>query len=112
MSGGIDFRSMRRPILLLAALAAFACGGGSSIPADADLADYTFVEQDVPFIGVDDLKGWIDAGHADDVVFLDNRNSMTFREQRIEGARLVPTDQVEAALPSLPLNKWLIFYCT
>jgi hypothetical protein len=45
-------------------------------------------------------------------VFIDNRNSILFQDQRIEGARLVPTDRMDLQLSSLPLNKWLIMYCT
>lgn len=98
------------PTVALAAVA-LACGGPSVDP-DASLSDYTYVEQDVPFIDPDVLRAWIQAGHESDVVFIDNRNSLLFQQQRIAGARLIPTDRVDIQLSSLPLNKWLIMYCT
>ena len=64
------------------------------------------------FVTAEDLHGWMEAGHADEVVFIDNRNLFTFEQRRIAGARLIPTDDVELSLGSLPLNKWAVFYCT
>lgn len=102
---------MRRPIpAALLALAAFACGGG--VEPGTPLEELTFQEQEVPFVNADDLHDWMEAGNQDQVVFVDNRNAFTFDQLRIEGARLVPTDRVDIALGGLPLNKWLIFYCT
>lgn len=94
------------PVLLV-----LACGGPRVDP-DASLSDLTYQEQGVPFVDPDDLRAWMQAGHADEVVFVDNRNGFAFQQLRIEGARLVPTDGVEANLGSLPLNRWLIMYCT
>lgn len=72
----------------------------------------TYEERDVLFVNPDDLHAWIEAGHPDDVVFVDNRSQFVFEEKRIQGARLIPTDRIPAAIGSLPLNKWLIMYCT
>jgi hypothetical protein len=103
---------MRAPLstLTLAAVA-LACGGPSVEPG-TPLTEFVYQEQDVPFVNVDDLRAWMEAGNEGEVVFIDNRNSILFQDQRIEGARLVPTDRMDLQLSSLPLNKWLIMYCT
>lgn len=104
---------MRRThvILLLAATVPLACGGPSVDPA-TPFTELTYQEQGVPFIDAGDLYGWMESGHEDDVVFVDNRNAFAFQQQRIEGARLIPTNDLEASLGKLPVNKWAVFYCT
>lgn len=104
---------MRRThvILLLAATVPLACGGPSVDPA-TPFTELTYQEQGVPFIDAGDLYGWMEAGHEDEVVFVDNRNAFAFQEQRVEGARLIPTNDLETALGKLPVNKWAVFYCT
>lgn len=99
-----------QPLPLLAALLALACG--PSVDPDTPFAELTYEEQGVPFIDAGDLHGWMEAGHQDDVVFIDNRNSYTFQQQRIRGARLIPTEDVGNAIGTLPVNKWAVFYCT
>lgn len=86
-----------------------ACGGAELDP-NAPLP--TYEERDVLFVEPDDLHAWIEVGHAEDVVFVDNRNQFVYEESRIQGARLVPTERVKSAIGTLPLNKWLIMYCT
>ena len=97
-------------LTLLAAAVVFACGG--EIDPAAPLSTHRDEERDVTFVTAEDLHGWMEAGHENEVVFIDNRNLFTFEQQRIAGARLIPTDDVEPSLGSLPLNKWAVFYCT
>ncbi len=103
---------MRRNAILatLAAATLLACGG--EIDPNAPLETHRNEERDVTFVTPEDLHDWMEAGHADEVVFIDNRNLFTFEQQRIVGARLIPTDDVANSLGSLPLNKWAVFYCT
>ena len=86
------------------------CGG--EIDPNAPLPTHRNEEREVTFVTAEDLHDWMDAGHENEVVFIDNRNLFTFEQQRIAGARLIPTDDVELSLGSLPLNKWSVFYCT
>lgn len=106
---------MRMPLsfvtIAILAFAGLACGGPSVDP-DTPFSELTYREQGVPFVDAEDLHAWMGAGHADDVVFVDNRNAPTFRQQRIEGARLVPTAEVRQSIGGLPMNKWLVMYCT
>ena len=88
-----------------------ACGGASADP-DAPLDTYEEAGRGVLFVDPDDLHEWMEAGHDDEVVFVDNRNAFTFEQQRIAGARLIPTDQMARSVGSLPLNKWIVLYCT
>ena len=97
-------------LTLLATALLLACGG--QVAPHAPLATHRDEERDVTFVTAEDLHGWMEAGHADEVVFIDNRNLFTFEQRRIAGARLIPTDDVELSLGSLPLNKWAVFYCT
>lgn len=99
------------PLLLLAAVVPLACGGPSVDP-DTPFTELTYEERGVPFIDADELHAWMEAGNADDVVFVDNRNAFAFQQQRVEGARLIPTDEFPNALGKLPVNKWAVFYCT
>jgi hypothetical protein len=105
-------RVMRTNAILatLAAATLLACGG--EIDPNAPLETQRNEERDVTFVTPEDLHDWMEAGHADEVVFIDNRNLFTFEQQRIAGARLIPTDDVANTLGSLPLNKWAVFYCT
>ncbi len=88
-----------------------ACGGVQVDP-NAPLPTTREEARNVSFVDAGTLHAWIDAGHRGDVVFIDNRDPFAFEQQHIEGARVVPTDKIEDALPALPLNKYLIFYCT
>lgn len=94
----------------LALAAALACGG--SVDPNAPLETHRDEGRDVTFVTPEALRGWMEAGHEDEVVIVDNRNVFTFEQQRIRGARLISTDDVQASLASLPLNKWVVFYCT
>jgi hypothetical protein len=92
------------------AILAFACGG--TVDPNAPLETHRDEERNVTFVTPEALRGWMEAGHAEEVVIVDNRNLFAFEQQRIAGARLIPTDDVESSLGSLPLNKWAVFYCT
>ena len=100
---------MRR-LTFLATAILLACGG--EMDPNAPLETHRNEERDVTFVTAGDLHDWMEAGHENEVVFIDNRNLFTFEQQRIAGARLIPTDDVELSLGSLPLNKWAVFYCT
>jgi hypothetical protein len=104
---------MSRSILLFLtrgiALGFFACGGADVDPS-APLP--TYEEREVLFVDPDKLYSWMEAGHREDVVFVDNRFQSVFEQSHVEGARLMPTDRVKSSIGTLPLNKWLIMYCT
>jgi len=102
---------MRKVPISIALSAVLACGGGGVDPNDP-LETHRDEVRGVTFVTPESLHDWMEAGHAGDVVIVDNRNLFTFEQQRIAGARLIPTDDVERSLGSLPLNKWAVFYCT
>lgn len=101
---------MRGLTLIPIAATLLACG--SKVDPNAPLETHRNAERGASFVTAEALHDWMEAGHADEVVFIDNRNLFTFEQQRIAGARLIPTDDVESSLASLPLNKWAVFYCT
>ncbi|MBW3660609.1 MAG: hypothetical protein KY397_03130 [Gemmatimonadetes bacterium] len=104
---------MRRMVALLSLAAVFALAcGGPEVDPETPFSELTYQEQGVPFIDADRLHAWMEAGHADDVVFIDNRNAYSFEQQRIRGARLIPTSDVQNSLGKLPVNKWAVHYCT
>lgn len=86
---------------------AIGCGGAAADP-DAPLETYT--EQAVLFVDAGDVHRYMDSGN--EVVFVDNRNSFSFQRERIAGARLIPTGAMARSVGSLPLNKWIVLYCT
>ena len=86
---------------------AIGCGGAAADP-DAPLETYS--EREVLFADVGDVRRYMDAGN--DVVFVDNRNSFSFQRERIAGARLIPTESMARSVGTLPLNKWIVLYCT
>lgn len=98
--------------ILLAVCAFLAACGGPDVDPSASLDELATREREVLFVGPDELRAWMEAGHEDDVVFVDNRSAFEFEELRIEGARLIPTDRMEASVRTLPTNKWAVFYCT
>jgi hypothetical protein len=97
-------------LILLTVAALVACG--AEIDPAAPLPTHRDEEREVTFVTPEDLHDWMEAGHENEVVFIDNRNLFTFEQKRVAGARLIPTDDVEKSLGSLPLNKWAVFYCT
>lgn len=99
------------PIPIALAVVLAACGGPNVDPS-ATFDELTYQEREVPFVDADVLHAWMEAGHADEVVFVDNRNSFAFQQQRIRDARLIPTEEVGTSMGKLPVNKWAVFYCT
>ena len=100
---------MRRfltPLIVIPVLLA-ACSGGD-VPA-GELAVYE-EERGVLFVEPGNVRDFTEAGN--DVVFVDNRNAFTFQQSHIAGARLIPTGEMERSIGGLPLNKWIVFYCT
>lgn len=100
---------MRRLVMASIVLPALlaACSEGSAPPGE--LAVYE-EERGVLFVEPEGVREFTEAGH--DVVFVDNRNAFTFQQSRIAGARLIPTGDMERSIGGLPLNKWIVFYCT
>ncbi len=100
-------------VLLLATVASLltACSRGAS--ADEPLRTFTIGDRtgEIPWVTARSVHDYLEAGH-EDVVFVDNRNAFAFSQKRIENAQLVPTSRIEQELPSLPLNAWLVMYCT
>lgn len=99
---------MRRILCLIIIPALLAACSGAEAPAD-QLAVYE-EERGVLFVEPESVREFAEAGN--DVVFVDNRNAFTFQQSRIEGARLIPTGDMERSIGGLPLNKWIVFYCT
>jgi hypothetical protein len=87
---------------------AIGCGGAT---ADPDAPLETYLEREVLFVDPGDVRRYMDAGN-NDVVFVDNRNSFSFQQERIARARLIPTAAMARSVGSLPLNKWIVLYCT
>lgn len=100
---------MARTALLFVLAAILACGESRS--TDAPLEVRQDAERGVAFVEPEELHDYIEAGN-DDVVFVDNRNAFSYEQQRISGSRLIPTDRMARSLGSLPLNKWIVLYCT
>jgi hypothetical protein len=103
------WRSVRRLVTTSIVLPALfvACSGGDAPPGE--LAVYE-EERGVLFVEPESVREFTEAGN--DVVFVDNRNAFTFQQSRIAGARLIPTGEMERSIGGLPLNKWIVFYCT
>jgi hypothetical protein len=97
-------------LLILSLIAVAAACGGADVDPSAPLPTYD--EREVLFVDPELLHAWMEGGHQDDVVFVDNRSQLLYQQSHIEGARLVPTENVRSAIGTLPLNKWLIMYCT
>lgn len=98
-----------RLVPLLVVLSLLACGGrGSDAPLEVTLEE----ERGVAFVDPKELHAFMEAGHEDEVVFVDNRNAFAYSQSRIAGARLMSTDEVQRSVGNLPLNKWVVMYCT
>ena len=92
-------------LIALAGLAACSAGGESS----GELNVYE-EERGVLFAKPESVRDYTEGGNA--VVFVDNRNAFVFQQKHIVGARLIPTGEMGRSVGSLPLNKWIILYCT
>lgn len=99
---------MRRLLTTAIVLPLFAACAGADAPP-GELAAYE-EERGVLFVEPESVREFTEAGN--DVVFVDNRNAFTFQQSRIAGARLIPTGDMERSIGGLPLNKWIVFYCT
>lgn len=105
MKGLRTLTELAATLILVAGLAA--CSGSEAPPGE--LAVYE-EERGVLFVEPESVRDYTEAGN--DVVFVDNRNAFTFQQSRIAGARLIPTGDMERSIGGLPLNKWIVFYCT
>jgi rhodanese-related sulfurtransferase len=47
-----------------------------------------------------------------EVLIIDTRSEIAFKESRIKGAILVPVGDVAAKADELPRNKMIVTYCT
>ena len=98
-----------RPLTLASIGMLLACG--SRDPA-APLQVTHDEARGVAFVEPEEVRGYVEAGHADEVVFVDNRGAFAYSQARIAGARLMPTNEMPRSVGNLPLNKWLVMYCT
>lgn len=96
-----------RMFLSLLVVGATACGGTA---ADPDAPLRTYEERGVSWVEVDAVEDYLDAGNS--VVFVDNRNAFAFEQLRIAGSRLIGTDAMARSVGTLPLNQWIVLYCT
>lgn len=99
---------MKWPIAALILLTGLAACSDPGAPG-GELAVYE-EERGVLFVEPESVREFAEAGS--DMVFVDNRNAFTFQQSRIAGARLIPTGEMERSIGGLPLNKWIVFYCT
>jgi hypothetical protein len=102
------WRAMKWLTAALILLTGLAACSDTGAPA-GELAVYE-EERGVLFVEPEKVRDYTEAGN--DVVFVDNRNAFTFQQSRIAGARLIPTGDMERSIGGLPLNKWIVFYCT
>jgi 3-mercaptopyruvate sulfurtransferase SseA len=72
----------------------------SPVTAPADTA---------PRISVEELHKLYEKG---EVLVIDTRSEIAFKESRIKGAILVPVADVSAKADELPRNKMIVTYCT
>ncbi|PYS97985.1 MAG: hypothetical protein DMF63_18200 [Acidobacteria bacterium] len=64
---------------------------------------------DAPRISLADAKKAYDAGN---VVFVDVRDAMAYKQEHIKGALHIPISEAEANQDKLPKNKKIIVYCS
>ncbi len=60
-------------------------------------------------VSLDDAKSAFDAGTA---VFLDVRTVASYQQSHIEGALLIPEEEIATRLSELDPSDWIITYCT
>ena len=67
---------------------------------------------EAPRITVNEVKKRMDAGET--FTFIDTRNPQAFSESDtiLPGAIRLPLDQLDKKLPSIPMNKAVVAYCT
>jgi rhodanese-related sulfurtransferase len=63
---------------------------------------------DVARISVNEAKAQVEAGQA---IFVDVRSEISYDQLRIEGATLMPSNEVVERYDELPADKLVIFYC-
>lgn len=97
-----------RNLVPLLAITAIACGGAA---ADPDAPLRTYEERGVLWADVEAIEDYMDAGNSD-VIFVDNRNAFAFEQLRIAGSRLIATSAMARSVGTLPLNQWIVLYCT
>jgi len=92
-----------RPLLLAAALGLAACQSAPTSPA----APGAPAARVPPKVSGAEARKLV----ADGALLVDVRTAQEYAEVHIEGARNIPLDQLEAALPSLPKDKPLVVHC-
>jgi 3-mercaptopyruvate sulfurtransferase SseA len=64
---------------------------------------------EAPRINLADAKKDFDAG---EVIFIDTRSAVSFKQEHIKGAISVPAGQFEKAYKNVPKDKKIIAYCS
>ena len=83
-----------------------------SVEKNTELASKTADSDDhgaVPRISVSDAKKAFDEG---ETVFLDSRSQQAFKNEHIEGAINIPTNELEKRYKEIPKDKSIIVYCS
>jgi rhodanese-related sulfurtransferase/rubrerythrin len=62
-------------------------------------------------ISAEALRGYVDQHEEKDYLLVDVRQPVEYAQSHIPGATLVPLMNLESALPDLPSNQDIIFYC-
>lgn len=69
---------------------------------------------DIPYPEIDrvSLADALSAFTANTAIFVDVRSADSFTQSRIPGAVNIPLEQIEATIPELERDAWIIPYCT
>ena len=84
-------------------------GQASQLPGEASQVPAATPADTAPRISVEELHKLYEKG---DVLIIDTRSEIAFKESRIKGAILVPVSDVAAKADELPRNKMIVTYCT
>lgn len=114
---------MRNLILVVALLAVAtaglaACGasadkatvaGPAPAPASTTTPKQKDPADDAPRISLADAKAAFDGGN---VVFIDTRSELQFKEEHVKGAINIPYDAPDSRFSEIPKGKKIIAYCS